>query len=85
MFNSISRDNVSNIIRNKLDSLVNKYPSFIYRDSLIEDIIEESNYMEYGIRRIGKIIDNKLEGIIIDKMLNDEELIINNLRKCQNI
>lgn len=85
VFNSISREDVSNIIRNKLDSLVDKYPGFVYRDSLIEDIIEESNYMEYGVRRIGKVIDNMVEGIIIDKMLNDEDLVIDNLRKCQNI
>lgn len=80
VFNSISKEGISSIIKDKLDGLISKYPEFVYKDSLIDDIIDESNYLEYGVRRIDKIIDNKVEGLIIDKMIRKEELIIDTLK-----
>ena len=52
-------------------------------DKVIEDIAVECEYKEYGARRIDKIIDTKLESLIIDKMLNEEPLIIDCLKEYQ--
>ena len=85
IFNNLTKENITTIINNKLTTLKNKYPSLEYSNNLIEDIIKESEYQEYGARKIDKIIDSKLESIIIDKILNNEPLIIENLNEYQPI
>jgi len=82
-FNSLTEKDITTIIKNKLTKLSEKYPEFTYSDSLIEDIIKESEYQEYGARRIGKIIDTKIESVIIDKILNEQPITINCLKKYQ--
>ena len=60
-----------------------KYPNFTYTEDLIKDIVEKSEYKEYGARRIDKIIDSNLEDIIIDKILSSEPLNISHLKEYQ--
>ena len=38
---------------------------------VIEELIKESNYNEYGARKLDKIIKNNIENIIIDELLED--------------
>lgn len=83
LFNSLTKKDITKIITKRLTNLKQKYKDFEYSKSLIEDIIIESNYKEYGARRIDKIIDSKLENIIIDKIIKKEELKINSLKECQ--
>ena len=82
-FNYLTKKDITQIITKKLTNLKQKYKDFDYSKSLIEDIIKESNYKEYGARRIDKIIDSKLENIIIDKIINKEEIKIETLKECQ--
>lgn len=79
IFNNLSKKDITKIIINKLNNLKNKYPNFSYEESLIKDIILESNYKEYGARSINKIIETKLESLIIDNIINKKSLNINNL------
>ena len=51
----------------------------------IEEILKESNYQEFGARKIDKIIESKLENLIIDKILNKETLNITTLQECLSI
>ena len=83
VFNNIKEEIITKIIKNKLDNLKEKYKDFKYSDSLIKEIIKESEYQEYGVRRIDKIIDYNLETIIIDKILKQEPLTINSLKEYQ--
>lgn len=83
VFNHLTEKDITIIIKNKLKSLKDKYPNLTYSNQVIKDIIEESEYQEYGARRIDKIIDSKLENIIIDKILNEEPLTINQLKEYQ--
>ena len=83
VFNHLNEDNITTIIKKKLKKLEEKYPKLTYSNQLIEDIIQESEYLEYGARRIDKIIYSKLENTIIDKILNEEPLIINHLKEYQ--
>ena len=82
-FNYLKEEEVKEIIKNKLDRLKEKYSTLKYNNSLIKEIAKESNYQEYGARRIDKIIDSKLENLIIDKILKKEPLTINHLKECQ--
>ena len=82
-FNYLTKKDITQIITKKLTNLKQKYKDFDYSKSLIEDIIKESNYKEYGARRIDKIIDSRLENIIIDKIINKEKIKIETLKECQ--
>ena len=85
IFNHLTESDITTIIKNKLNSLKEKYPSFIYSNDLVKEIVEASEYIEYGARRIDKIIDSKLENKIIDKLLKEEPLTITHLKECQTI
>lgn len=85
IFNHLTKNNIKNIIEKKLTKLRQKYPNLKYSNKLIDDIIELSEYQEYGARRIDKIIDNNLENIIIDKIIKEEPLNIEYLKEYQNI
>lgn len=85
VFNHLTKKDITIIIKNKLSALQNKYQDFTYTQALIEDIIKESNYQEFGARKIDKIIESKLENLIIDKILNKESLNITNLKECLSI
>ena len=82
-FNSLKEKDMIEIVKSKLCQLKVKYPTLKYRSSLIKEIVDESQYQEYGARRVDKVMDAKLENIIIDKLLNQEELNITHLKECQ--
>lgn len=82
-FNHLTEPNITAIIKNHLKKLTTKYPTLTYTNQLIKDIIEESEYQEYGARRIAKIIDSKLENLIIDKIIKEEPLSIDHLYEYQ--
>ena len=44
-------------------------------DNVIDDIIKLSNYNEFGARKIDKIIKDKLENIIIDKIIDNKKSV----------
>ena len=82
IFNKLEKKDITKIITNKLDYLKTKYPLFTYSESLINEIIEESNYKVYGARRIDKIIESILENQIIDNIINKTSLNITSLNPC---
>ena len=85
IFNHLTKQDITKIIKNKLNKLNSKYPEFTYENTLIEDIIKDSNYEEFGARRIDKIIDSKLENLIIDKLINKSSINITSLKECLSI
>ncbi len=77
MFNKLNKDNVNDIIKNRLQELNNKYKNvdIKYSDSLYQEIVDACNYEEFGARRISKIIQSKVECKIIDAIMNKESSI----------
>ena len=73
MFNRLTDVKVKEIVNNKINQVKLKYQSKGIRINInkrvIDEIIEESNYDEYGARKIDKIIDSKLDNLIIDAIL----------------
>lgn len=78
VFNKLTNEDITTIIKNKLNKLKEKYPNFTYNNNLIKDLIEESKYQEFGARQIDKIIENKVENNIIDTLLNNNNINILN-------
>ncbi|MBQ8682015.1 MAG: ATP-dependent Clp protease ATP-binding subunit [Bacilli bacterium] len=84
VFNHLTEKDITTIIKNKLKKLETKYPNLTYSNQLIKEIITESEYQEYGARRIDKIIDSTLENTIIDKILNNDPLTLTHLKEYQS-
>ena len=83
-FNSLTEKDINTIIKKKLKQLTKKYPGLNYNNNIIKEITELSEYKEFGARRVDKIIESKLENIIIDKILNNESLEITSIKEYQN-
>ena len=85
VFNNLSDEIISKIIKNKINTIKNKYKDKIkvlISNKVINDIVTESNYNIFGARRIDKIINNKIENNIIDAIIeNKTEIKIKELKK----
>lgn len=85
IFNNLSEEIISKIIKNKINTIKNKYKDKIkvlISNKVINDIVTESNYNIFGARRIDKIISNKIENNIIDAIIeNKTEIKIKELEK----
>lgn len=85
VFNNLSEEIISKIIKNKINTIKNKYKDKIkvlISNKVINDIVTESNYNIFGARRIDKIISNKIENNIIDAIIeNKAEIKIKELEK----
>lgn len=85
IFNNLSEEIISKIIKNKINNIKNKYKDKIkvlISNKVINDIVTESNYNIFGARRIDKIISNKIENNIIDAIIeNKTEIKIKELEK----
>ena len=71
-FNSLKEENIIKLIEIKITNLINKYKSKIkvkIDKKVIEEILNLSNYQEFGARKLDKIIKNKFENIILDKSI----------------
>lgn len=87
IFNHLSEENIKNIIKDKINKLRKKYQGINIKISknVVEEILEFSNYYEFGARKIDKIIKSQLENIIIDSIIsNKKSIIITTIKKVQN-
>ena len=84
-FNYLTFDDMKKIIKSKLNKLRNKYnkKGIILKlsNTLIDEIINLSNYKEFGARKIDKIIKNQIESIIINQILDNKKTI--NVKKIE--
>ena len=73
------------IIKIKLNKLRKKYNkkeiTLKFSNTLIDEIINLSNYKEFGARKIDKIIKNQIESIIINQILDNKKII--NIKKIE--
>ncbi len=71
-FNQLKEEDILKIIQLKIDALIGKYKDKI-KVKIVKEVLQEilklSNYEEFGARKIEKIIKNKLENIILDKLI----------------
>ena len=78
-FDYLTHDNIKEIVNKELKKLKDKYKKKNIKlkisSSVIEEIIDKSNYKEFGARKINKIIKNYLEDIIINDILDNKENI----------
>ena len=81
IFNDLEEKEILEIIRKKLNLLKDYYAkkdvSLSFSKKLINEIKDESNYLEYGARKIDKLIDKKINNYIINKiLLGDNKILV---------
>ena len=74
-FKPLTHDHIAKIITKELTNTYEKYPEIKINvgSEVIEELIQESHYKEYGARKINKIIKSKIENIIIDSIINEKK------------
>ena len=78
-FNALTEKDIVCIVKRQLKKLEGKYLDLKLAPNLVLEIVKESNYQQYGARRIAKIIENKVESQIIDRVMNKEKLEVSTL------
>ena len=83
IFDKLEKKNIEQLIEKQIINIKRKYlknVDFKIENKVIQEIIEESNYKEFGARKIEKIIKDKIENQIIDSIIKkQEEIHINQL------
>lgn len=76
-FNKLNKNIIEKLIHQKINKIKNKYKDIKIKinKQVIDEIIKESSYNEFGARKIDKIIKNKIENIIIDNIINNNDYI----------
>ena len=85
-FNQLKESDLKQLIKFKIDKLIKKYHKKIkvkIDDNIVLEILNLSNYQEFGARKIDKIIKNKLESIIVDKIIADKKSV--NIKTIEGI
>lgn len=84
-FNPLNEDDILKIIRMNLKRFKDKYSDKIkikISKEVESEIVNLSNYEEYGARKINKIIKDKIETIVIDKIIDGKtEVYIKDLKQ----
>ncbi|MBO5376279.1 MAG: ATP-dependent Clp protease ATP-binding subunit [Bacilli bacterium] len=76
LFNSFNYNDVFEITKRLLESIVNKFKvNFNYDDNFIDSIVKESKYDKFGARKLEKIIMEKLDFCLFDNSINNGVLI----------
>ncbi len=71
-FNHLTRDDIDKIIKLKIHNIKKKYQNEVnirISKKIIDDIIDESDYEIYGARRANKLLEEKIDDIIINNLL----------------
>ncbi|MCI8778467.1 MAG: ATP-dependent Clp protease ATP-binding subunit [Bacilli bacterium] len=80
IFNKLTYEDIHKITDQKLNNLRNKYSGrkikLRFSKDLIPSIIKESNYEEFGARKIDKIIKDNIENQIIEEVINGKKNIL---------
>lgn len=83
IFNQLEKEHIEKLINKKIENIKHKYLNNIelkVDEKVIEKIVEETNYKEFGARKIDKIIKEQIENQIIDKIINkNNEIYIEEL------
>ena len=79
-FNRLTKNNVTIILNNHFKELIKKYQKYHIKVKLndidINSIIGESNYEIYGTRKALKLLDEKVDNIVIDNIFNKKSKLI---------
>lgn len=78
-FNNLNEGIIRLIIKNKIKDIIKKYNKYNIKiainNDLINSLIQEVDYYHYGARKINKVLEDKIDNIVIDGIINNKKLI----------
>ena len=87
IFNNLTEEDITKIIKNKINTIKTKYKDKIkvsISNNIIKELTTSCDYQIFGARRIDKIISNKIENIIIDAIIeNKKQITITSLEEIK--
>lgn len=86
-FNNLNKDNLIDIINNRIDYIKNKYNNITINidNSVLEEVINKCNYHEFGARKVNKVLSNIVENKVVDAIINENDSITITSNKVVNI
>lgn len=79
-FNELDEENIKKIIKNKIKEIVNKYKKYDIKikinNILVDNLLKESDYYHYGARKINKMLEDKIDNLVINSILKKEKEIL---------
>ena len=82
----MTKENIIYLINKKILKLKNKYKNeikIVISKNVINEILIESNYNEFGARKIDKIIKDNIENIIINNIIDNKKTV--NIKSIKNL
>ena len=74
-FNSLNEKDITKIVNMKLKDLREKYKDKInikLAPKVINDIIKQTNFEEYGARKVNKVIKDEIETLVIEALIDNK-------------
>lgn len=76
IFNHLDKKDIYKILENQISQLkeVMKRKNIVFdvSDDVKKNIVEKSDYFQYGARTVRREIENQIEDVIVDKIINKE-------------
>ena len=80
MFEKLKEEDIKKIVNKKIkeirDKVKDKGLNLSIASRVIQDLVMECNFDEFGARQIDKLIDRKIESLIIDEMIKGNPRIV---------
>ena len=78
-FNNLTNANIKKIVNQDIKEIISKFKSqninITIHKKIVNEIVDMSNYEEYGARKIKKIIENQIDNIVIDNIIKGNRKI----------
>ena len=78
-FNNLSEENIKTIIKKRVKEILTKYQKYNIKitvnNNIIDSLIKECDYFHYGARKINKILEDKIDNLVIDSILSNKKII----------
>ena len=78
IFNSMNDRHIKKIVCSELEKIKSKYSNLdiTFSEDKILDLVEKTNYLEYGARRVKKVIEDEVESRLVNYILEGKTLAI---------
>ena len=78
-FNDLDEESIRIIVKKKVSEIIDKYKEYHIKitvnNDIVNDLIKEIDYCHYGARKINKVLEDKIDNIVINGIINNKKAI----------
>lgn len=78
-FNDLDENSIRLIIKNRVKEIIKKYHNYDIKininKKMIDDLINEVDYYHYGARKINKVLEDKIDNLVINGILTNKKIV----------